>query len=544
MIHAEYLMNKLGVYADQLSPACENVGKLKCRHQVQELRTFLNGPYGEREHHIAALFGCRMTGKTTIMLQTIAAMPAEEQQKTLFIDGHAGLSMDELVSYLIMASQKGVRNVFIDEATWINGFGPGCSQLNSAIFSGMKFVLSGTNSLLLWLIYNNEYCECGPFIATAPISYGEWSEILGDNYTIDAYLCNGGTMNRTGFNSSEKLNRYVFSSFARNIEESIKNYPDGSEFFALAKMNKTGLLPLSINYIIKDISHNIFKNDIENALINFDSGDRKAISLYFQEKFAEKSYQELTDLNTRLLRAFRARVGAHAFSEDNPPQLGEYEAEILIKALIDIDFLRPWPIRHFSLTSQAEIPADGTQYIMTMPCVRYRQTLTLTEEARKLLKTTDLPNTMELQKLLSADSFGSLGTLLEESLFLDLQQAAADTWQVFKAIFFENTRKVGEIDIITVNTEGEALLFEVKHTKKPTKSMTNRLTNEKILNVLRSNNINPIGKFLIADIENNDILNNCDIISAQQFMKDLWKNGSTVLSNLQNRKTTGSLLAS
>ena len=63
---------------------------------------------------------------------------------------------------------------------------------------------------------------------------------------------------------------------------------------------------------------------------------------------------------------------------------------------------------------------------------------------------------------------------------------------------------------------------------------------KKILNVLRSNNINPIGKFLIADVENNDILNNCNIISAQKFMKDLWKNGSAAVSKVQEKKISRS----
>lgn len=522
---------------ETLRRSCEDSVKFRARHHVGDMLHALRTP-SDRIHRIIALFGCRLTGKTTMMEQVFMRMNEEEQKATLFVDGEKCPSMDALGFLLAKMANKGVRYAFIDEATQIKGFGENCHIFQDRDFKGMKFVLAGTNSLLLWLTFNDKNAGWGSLVSTAPISYGEWTDVHHIDVPVDEYLCNGGTMlrNFSEMDNNEGLQQYLFSSLGKNLERSVRGYPD-SEYAPLLRMARTGVLPLAVNFVIKDVAHSLFYEDIEDRMAGFDSGDRKALTKIIRRTFIERELEEISFINTKFLHAYAALVGSDRFSEKDAPRLGDAERTLVLDALCDTKFLQSWPVRNFSVDREEKISGMTLPFLMTMPCVRYRLTLSAVSELRKILGGQHLPEKMKLQESLAPDSFGSLGSLLEESLFLDIQRAGGDQWEVFKVRFFKKggRKQDGEIDIVAQGADGGAVLLEVKHTDEPKPSDAEHLRNTKYRQILEKNGIRPTARYVVANTEEDEEKKGYTILSAKKLLLALWHDPKETLEALRHR---------
>lgn len=128
--------------------------------------------------------------------------------------------------------------------------------------SGIKIVLSGTDSLGFLFTESEELYDRCITIHTTFIPYCEFERVLGIK-GIDEYIRFGGTMSLSGINYNEELpfadpkktDEYIDTAIARNIRHSLKYYQHGTHFRHLIDLYEKGKLTNAINRVIEDINH-------------------------------------------------------------------------------------------------------------------------------------------------------------------------------------------------------------------------------------------------------------------------------------------------
>lgn len=191
----------------------------------------------------------------------------KKTNKVAFIQIRSDKNINDINQDLKYLKSKGYKYVFIDEVTKMEDFIEGAS-LFSDIYatSGMKIVLTGTDSLGFIFTEKEELFDRAIFLHTTFISYHEFENVLGIK-GIDEYIKYAGTMSISGtnynyeslFQSPNKLNEYVDSAISKNIQHSLKCYDNGDHFRDLYDLYINYELTSAINRVIKDINHRFTK---------------------------------------------------------------------------------------------------------------------------------------------------------------------------------------------------------------------------------------------------------------------------------------------
>jgi hypothetical protein len=189
-------------------------------------------------------------------------MSDSDLKKSAFIQITASSTIADVNKDLKYLQSEGYKYVFIDEVTLMDDFIEGAA-LFSDIYasSGMKIVLSGTDSLGFMFSEDRELYDRCFMLHTTFVPYREFENVLGIR-GIDEYIRYGGTMslgginyNRSGmtFATKESTDDYVDSAIARNIQHSLKNYQQGDHFRHLSELYEANELTSAINRIVEDI---------------------------------------------------------------------------------------------------------------------------------------------------------------------------------------------------------------------------------------------------------------------------------------------------
>lgn len=234
---------------------------LKKRECFSKLQAYV---YGDSTDRVFILYGLRRTGKTTLIRQLIAEMSEEMLAQTAFVQINATIDLPKINMDLKQLSKQGYRYVFIDEVTLMDDFIEGAALFSDVYASsGMKIVLSGTDSLGFLFSEDRELYDRCFMLHTTFVPYREFENVLGIQ-GIDEYIRYGGTMslggihnNRSGmtFATKESTDDYVDSAIARNIQHSLKNYQQGNHFRHLSELYEANELTSAINRIVEDINH-------------------------------------------------------------------------------------------------------------------------------------------------------------------------------------------------------------------------------------------------------------------------------------------------
>ena len=231
------------------------------RECYQQLHDYV---YGDIHDRVYILYGLRRTGKTTLIRQLISEMDASMRSKAVFIQIQDSKNLDDVNQDLKVLEEKGYRYVFIDEVTLLNDFIEGAA-LFSDVFaaSGMKIVLSGTDSLGFMFAEDEELYDRCIMCHTTFIPYREFERVLGF-VGIDDFIRYGGTMSLGGkqynadamiFATKKSTDEYVDSAIARNIQHSLKNYKYEAHFRSLRDLYEKNELTNAINRIVEDMNH-------------------------------------------------------------------------------------------------------------------------------------------------------------------------------------------------------------------------------------------------------------------------------------------------
>lgn len=370
---------------DALERFVQPVIKWRKRECYQQLYDYI---YGDVSDRVFILYGLRRTGKTTLIRQLIADMDMAMKSKSVFIQIQDTKILDDVNQDLRILEEKGYRYIFIDEVTLLNDFIEGAA-LFSDVFaaSGMKIVLSGTDSLGFMFTEDEELYDRCIMCHTTFIPYREFENVLGI-VGIDNYIQYGGTMSLSGkryndnaqiFSSKKNTDEYVDSAIARNIQHSLKNYEYADHFRSLRNLYEKNELTNAINRIVEDINHrftievltrefqssdlrisagNLRKdkkaptdildridiskvNETLKSLLEIKDKEERKVEIQDSHRFEIKEYLDLLDLTvdieTRWMSDYNRKEARTAFSQ---PGIRYSQAESLIKSLMQDDKFR------------------------------------------------------------------------------------------------------------------------------------------------------------------------------------------------------------
>ena len=432
----------------------EPVKSLKKRECYGKLYDYV---YGNSTDRVFILYGLRRTGKTTLIRQVIADMSDDVIAQTAFIQINSNIDLAKINIDLKQLSQQGYRYVFIDEVTLMDDFIEGAA-LFSDIYasSGMKIVLSGTDSLGFLFSEDRELYDRCFMLHTTFVPYREFENVLGIQ-GIDEYIRYGGTMslgginyNRSGmtFATKESTDDYVDSAIARNIQHSLKNYQQGNHFRHLSELYEANELTSAINRIVEDINHRFTIAILTRDLKSGDLSRSAKNMLRDREKPNDILYRiDKTEVTQRLKELLEIR--------NKPEQKVEISDahRLEIKEYLDfLDLTVDLDVVHLPDLSRNE-----KHTAISQPGMRYAQ-------AEALIKTLMRDSVFQMLSLAERNAVTQRimsdiqGCMMEDIVLLETKMAYPKC-EVFKLIFAR-----GEFDMVVFDPEAASCsIYEIKH---------------------------------------------------------------------------------
>ena len=435
----------------------EPVVNLKKRDSFNNLWDFVNGTDTDR---VFILYGLRRTGKTTLIRQTILEMSEEMRGHTAFIQATAGNTLADINHDLSILEHNSYKYIFIDEVTLLEDFIEGAA-LFSDVFaaSGMKIVLSGTDSLGFVFSEDEQLYDRCFLQHTTFIPYREFERVLGIN-GLDEYIRYGGTMSLGGKDYNHRLmtfateastNEYIDSAIAKNIQHSLKNYQYGSHFRHLQELYDADELTNAINRIVEDMNHRFTREVIVNAFKSHDLGISRNNLRHDREMptsaLDKVDIEKVTD-NLMWLMDIRDKENQTIdIRREHVQEIQEY-LEIL-----DL-------VRYIQIVNNINVNKTELRTVITQPGLRHAQAQALIssllrdESFRKL--------GIKERNRISARIMAEIdGRMMEDIILLETQMAEPDK-QVFVLKF-----AVGEFDMVVHDPEKiSCRIFEIKHSEE------------------------------------------------------------------------------
>ena len=357
---------------EQLDSMAATVAKYKKRACYSAIHDYV---FGEQQDKVFILYGLRRTGKTTLIRQIILNMKPEERQKAAFIQIKSTDTLSDINADLKVLEEQGYKYIFVDEVTLMEDFIEGAA-LFSDIYagSGMKLVLSGTDSLgFIFTKHEQLYDRC-IMLHTTFIPYREFEQVLGIQ-GIDNYIRYGGTMSISGVNYNESTfttkqstDEYIDSAIARNIQHSLKYYQDGGHFRNLYDLYEKGELTSAINRVVEDINHRFTKEVLTRTFSSHDLSLSARNLLHDRDNpvdlYQTVDKEAVTATLKSMLDILDKEEQKVEIDETHAIQIKEYLAMLDLLMEVDLQYL-PHVNRHDRIT------------VITQPGLRYAQATAL-----------------------------------------------------------------------------------------------------------------------------------------------------------------------
>ncbi len=444
------------IIGDTLKKMLLSVEKYNIRECFKELNDFV---YRDNQNKIFILYGLRRTGKTTMLLQVISQMNKTDFSKTAFIQATNNDTLGKINKDMKLLQSKGYKYVFIDEVTSMEDFIDGAA-LFSDIFAacGMNIVLSGTDSLGFVFSEDNELYDRCKFLHTTFIPYREFERVIGIT-GIDEYIRYGGTMSISGVNynktstfaTKKSADEYVDTAIANNIQHSLKNYRDGSNFRHLYDLFEKDELTNIINRVVEDINHR-FTLDVLTR--NFKSNDL-AISARNLRHDTQNPTDILDIVDVDLITgALKDKLDilnkgeqTIKIEEVHKHEIKEYLMLLDMICDIDIEYL-------------PDVSQKTSRTVISQPGLRYAQADALIESLLLDANFSDL-NLSDRNRVQDRILSEIKGRMMEDIVLLETKLANPDK-QVFHLQF-----AVGEFDMVIADKKAETCkIFEIKHSQE------------------------------------------------------------------------------
>ena len=453
---------------DELKRFANPVLYLKRRECFSQLDGYI---HNECDGKIAVLYGLRRTGKTTLIRQEILSLGEKDFKAAAFIHISSSDKLSDLTRDLRKLSSLGYLYVFIDEITLLEDFIESSAFLADIYASsGMKIVLSGTDSLGFAFAEDEQLYDRCIMIHTTYIPYREFSYTLGLK-GIDTYIRYGGTMSISGvnynstspFSDIRSTDDYIDTAIAKNIQHSLRFYQDGGHFHLLYDLYEKNELTNAINRVVEDINHRFtvevitrdFKsNDLALSRRNL-LNDRINPSLVLadvDDKAVSKRVADILDIKNKESQSVK-------ISPEHVEEIKEY-----LKLL---DLIYEIPVKN------ANAPEKNTKRIViTQPGLRYAQADALIES---LVEEDMFKNLSVVERTYIVNRIrGEIkGRMMEDIVLLETALAYPEK-DVFVLQF-----PVGEFDMVVFDREAlNCEIYEIKHSDKIDKNQYRHIIDE------------------------------------------------------------------
>ena len=426
--------------------------------------------YSDSHDKVFILYGLRRTGKTTLIRQIIYNMNDEDRNKTVFIQINSTNTLADVNKDLRKLETLGYKYVFIDEVTMMDDYIQGAA-LFSDVFasSGMKIVLSGTDSLGFVFSEDEQLYDRCILLHTTFIPFREFSNVLGI-HDIDQYMEFGGTMSQSGdnynkaiFGTKKSTAEYVNTAIARNIQHSLKNYQYGSHFRNLKALYDKGELTNAINRIVEDMNHDFTIEVLTRTFKSHDFGSAKDI----MRKDRENPTDVLDDVDGEKITERLKKLLKIRNKEEQKIDIQDVH-RLEIKEYLDLlDLTCDIPLVNMNDLNNKQVTT-----VFSQPGLRYSQ-------AESLIKSLMMDETFrnvdaqERKRITERILDDIKGRMLEEIVQLETKKANLNL-EVFKLQF-----AVGEFDMVVYDPENVCCkVYEIKHSKEKSPFQYRHLINE------------------------------------------------------------------
>ncbi len=507
----ERLIFKTAVrYGRPLESQINLTKKYKKRECYQGLRDYI---FGYEQDKVFIIYGLRRTGKTTMIRQVLAELSENEFKKAAFIQVTSKDSLADLDSDIRKLEENGFKYVFIDEVTLIEDFIEG-----AAIFadiyasSGMKIVLSGTDSLGFAFSKEEQLYDRCIMMHTTFIPYREFEEVLGIK-VIDEYIRYGGTMSLGGINynaeatfaSAKSAEDYIDTAIARNIQHSLKMYKYGGHFRQLLDLYESGELTNVINRVVENINHSFTRGVVERTFKSHDLAVTAANML--RDKENPINIKEHLDIDVvtfgimQMLDILSIEEQSIDIKDSHMIQIKEYL--LLLDLIVEVD-----------LVSLPEVNQKGKVTVISQPGLRYAQAMAIVENMLLDVKFQEL-SVKERHRILERLLNEIRGRMMEEIILLETKLAKLDK-EVFKLQF-----AIGEFDMVVFDPKALTCeIYEVKYSKEQVAEQYRHLKDEKKCAMTSHRYGDIAGRYVIYRGENEEV-DGIQYLNVEEYLKSL-----------------------
>lgn len=468
----------------------------KKRECIQMLRDYIFEDIADK---VFILYGLRRTGKTTLIRQIILELSDSDFNKAAFIQVTSRDSLSEIDEDLRLLEKNGYKYVFLDEVTLMEDFIEGAS-LFSDIYasSGMKIILSGTDSLGFAFSKEEQLYDRCIMLHTTFIPYREFENVLGI-YGIDEYIRYGGTMSLGGinynastpFSNIKDTEEYINTSIAKNIQHSLKMYQYGGHFRQLLDLYEKGELTNVINRVVEDMNHRFTKSVVERITANNLLGDR----------VDSLNLDKVTLGIKNMLDILNKEEQSVDISDVHMTQIKEYLAILDLIKEIDLEYL-------------PEVNQKSKIIVVTQPGLRYAQAEAIVENLLLDEKFQELDiqkRTRILERLLSEIR----GRMMEDIVLLETKLAKKDK-HVFKLQF-----PIGEFDMVVQDPKTLSCeIYEIKYSKERACEQYRHINDEEKCAMTTHRYGNITGRYVIYRGENTE-MDTIQYLNVEDYLKSL-----------------------
>lgn len=495
-----------------LRPFASSVKNYRKRECYKQLHDYI---YGEIPDKVFILYGLRRTGKTTMIRQIFADMDDSSLLKSAFIQVTAKDTLANINQDLKELERQGYRYVFLDEVTLMEDFIEGAA-LFSDVFasSGMKIVLSGTDSLGFLFTEDEQLYDRCILLHTTFIPYREFESILGI-HGIDEYIRYGGTMSLGGvhynetstFASKESTDEYVDTAIARNIQHSLRCYQYEGHFRHLKDLYDNNELTSAINRVVEDINHRftleVLTQDWKSHDLGVSAANLRRDRNNPTDILDRIDVQQVTD-NLRHLLEIRNKT-------EQTVKIDAIHAAEIKEYLDMLDLTQTIDVLHLP-----NVGDKGERTIISQPGLRYAQADAL---IRSLLldetfSALSLQERMAVQERILNEI---KGRMLEDIVLLETKIANPKK-QVFVLQF-----AVGEFDMVVFDPiAGNCKIYEIKHSTEAVPSQYRHLADAKKCE-LTEHRYGPItDRFVLYRGEDMDT-NGIHYLNVEEYLRNIAK---------------------
>ena len=481
---------------DRLKSLVSITRNYKKRECIQMLRDYIFEDIADK---VFILYGLRRTGKTTLIRQIILELSESDFNKAAFIQVTSRDSLSEIDEDLRLLEKNGYKYVFLDEVTLMEDFIEGAS-LFSDIYasSGMKIVLSGTDSLGFAFSKEEQLYDRCIMLHTTFIPYREFENVLGI-YGIDEYIRYGGTMSLGGinynastpFSNIKDTEEYINTSIAKNIQHSLKMYQYGGHFRQLLDLYEKGELTNVINRVVEDMNHRFTKSVVERITANNLLGDR----------VDSLNLDKVTLGIKNMLDILNKEEQSVDISDVHMTQIKEYLAILDLIKEIDLEYL-------------PEVNQKSKIIVVTQPGLRYAQAEAIVENLLLDEKFQELDiqkRTRILERLL----IEIRGRMMEDIVLLETKLAKKDK-HVFKLQF-----PIGEFDMVVQDPKTLSCeIYEIKYSKERACEQYRHINDEEKCAMTTHRYGNITGRYVIYRGENTE-MDTIQYLNVEDYLKSL-----------------------